>query len=131
MWRRDAGRFDEGELVPRVSVDGRVKRLKGDILHFTYPGGISDQLRQIDAFSTARAELYHRQGRRFNVFQLLLRPYWKFFNTYILRSGFLDGWAGFIISTLSAYHVFVTWAKLWEIQSKASSSSAPKDDAPR
>jgi hypothetical protein len=34
---------------------------------------------------------------------------WDFFSRYILKLGFLDGNAGFIYATLSAYY---TWLKL-------------------
>ena len=37
-----------------------------------------------------------------------------FLRSYILRRGFMDGMAGFILSVMSAYSVFLKYAKLWE-----------------
>jgi hypothetical protein len=37
---------------------------------------------------------------------------------YILKAGFLDGYAGFVISVLDAYSVFARYAKLREIWKK-------------
>ena len=34
----------------------------------------------------------------------------------MLRRGFTDGAAGFVISLLNAYYVFLKLAKLWELQ---------------
>jgi len=128
LYRRGKARFIDNDPHDTIEFSGRTATLKGQIHHHTYPRGISDQLRQIESFSTARAKLLKRRGRRFNIFQLTFRPVWKFFNTYILRAGFLDGLPGFIISALSAYHVFATWAKLWQLESKTASQPDSGDD---
>ncbi len=127
LYRKEKARFIDNDPHDTVEFSGNTAALRGTIHHFTYRG-ISDQLRQINSFSTARAELLRRKGRQFNIFQLLFRPIWKFFNTYILQAGFLDGRAGLIISALSSYHVFVTWAKLWELNSKTSSQPPAGND---
>ena len=123
LYRKAKGRFIDNDPHDTLEFSGTVGRLRGEIQHFTYPNGVTDQLRQINTFSTVRAELYRRQGRRSNLCQMLFRPAWKFFNTYFLRAGFLDGRAGLVISALSAYHVFATWAKLWESDSGATSKT--------
>ncbi len=129
LYKKSKGRFIDNDPHDTLEFSGRAARLDGEIQHYTYPGGIKDQLRQINTFSTARAQLYHRKGRRSGLFQLVFRPWWKFVNTYFLRAGFLDGRAGVVISALSAYHVFSTWAKLWELGAGASSNSSPNDDS--
>jgi hypothetical protein len=48
------------------------------------------------------------------LFNLLVRPKVKFFETYVWKLGFLDGMPGFVISVGAAYSVFLKWAKLWE-----------------
>jgi glycosyltransferase involved in cell wall biosynthesis len=117
LYRKAKGRFLDNDPHDTVELDGRTAKLRGEIEHYTYRD-ISDQLAQIQKFSTTRAEQFMHSGRKFSYLQLLFRPPWKFFNTYILRLGLLDGMAGFIISALSAYHVFVTWAKFWELTRK-------------
>ncbi len=126
LYRKAKGRFIDNDPHDTLEFSGTVGRLHGEIQHFTYPNGISDQLKQINTFSTARAELYRRHGRRSSLFQMLLRPVWKFVNTYFLRGGFLDGRAGLMISALSAYNVFATWAKLWELNSNTTSKTDSK-----
>ena len=34
---------------------------------------------------------------------------------YVLRLGFLDGRAGFVLAALAAYYVFLKYAKVWEM----------------
>ena len=43
-----------------------------------------------------------------------LRPPWRFFSMYVLRLGFLDGRAGFVLARLSAFYTFLKYARLWE-----------------
>ena len=55
-----------------------------------------------------------RKGRRFSLFNLIVKPKVKFIETYFWKRGFLDGLPGLIIAVGAAYSVFLKWAKLWE-----------------
>ena len=50
-----------------------------------------------------------------NVFDL---PFSRFLKSYILKRGFLDGFAGIVVSVLNGYSIFVRYAKLREIWKK-------------
>jgi glycosyltransferase involved in cell wall biosynthesis len=117
LYRKGNGRFIDNDPHDTLELHGATAKLKGEIQHFSYRC-IADQVAQIQRFSTWRAEQYQRSGRKFRYSQMFLRPIWKFWNTYLFRLGLLDGVPGFIISALSAYHVFVTWAKFWELTRK-------------
>ena len=54
-------------------------------------------------------------GRRGEVAGMLFHPPAKFLTMYLLRLGFLDGAAGFIVAALGSYYVFLKYAKLWEL----------------
>ena len=45
---------------------------------------------------------------------LLLRPPARFLRAYVLEGGFRDGVPGLAIAAVSAFHVFLRFAKLWE-----------------
>ena len=94
-------------------VNGKTARLNGEIEHYTYRS-ISDQLSTIDKFSEISADGLFRKGSRFALVKMFFKPPVKFFETYVYKLGFLDGLAGFIISVLSSYYIFVKFAKLWE-----------------
>jgi len=117
LYRKSKGHFIDNDPHDTVELTGPTAKLRGEIQHFSYRS-VADQIAQIQRFSTWRAEQYMRSGRKFHYRQMLLRPIWKFWNTYLFRLGCLDGVPGFIISALSAYHVFVTWAKFWELMKK-------------
>jgi glycosyltransferase involved in cell wall biosynthesis len=94
-------------------VNGKRAKLKGEIEHYTYKD-ISDQLSTIDRFSEIASEGLYRKNSRFALIKMLFKPPAKFFETYVYKLGFLDGLAGFIISVLTTYYIFLKYAKLWE-----------------
>jgi glycosyltransferase involved in cell wall biosynthesis len=115
LFRKDCGHSAGREPHDHVEVDGPVKMLKGRIWHYTYDD-INDQIRQFNRFSTITAEEKFARGVRFSFADLFFRPYWRFFKGYVLRGGFLDGFAGFVIAVLGAVEVFVKYAKLRELE---------------
>jgi glycosyltransferase involved in cell wall biosynthesis len=101
-----------------VEVEGEVARLAGDLHHYSYRS-ISDHLRQIDLFTTIAAREKVAAGRKFRFWRLLLHPVGKVIRMYLLRRGFLDGRAGFVVAILGGYYVFLKYAKHWELERAA------------
>jgi glycosyltransferase involved in cell wall biosynthesis len=90
-----------------------VARLKKPLLHWVFKD-LSDQVATNNRYSSLGAEELEAKGRGMILFNLLVRPKVKFFETYVWKLGFLDGMPGFVISVGAAYSVFLKWAKLWE-----------------
>jgi glycosyltransferase involved in cell wall biosynthesis len=63
-------------------------------------------------------EVEKRGSRRYGICSLLLRPHWKFFDSYIVRGGFRDGKNGLIRAGLTAFYQFVLIAKVMEHRMK-------------
>jgi len=96
--------------------------LPGDLLHYSY-NSVEQHVSQLNRFtSIAAAELALRGRRRVTLFHLLLKPLWKFVHGYVFRLGLLDGFAGLCIAGISAWGVFLKFAKLRTLP--ASSPSA-------
>ena len=84
----------------------------GDALHYSYYS-VEQHVSQLNRFtSIAAEELWLRNKRQVTVFHLLLKPWWKFVHGYFFRLGFLDGFAGLSIALISAWGVFLKFAKL-------------------
>jgi glycosyltransferase involved in cell wall biosynthesis len=96
-------------------VDGPVGEFKGDLYHYSYKD-ISDHLRRIDSYTTISARELHARGKGYALPHMLMNPPARFLRMYLLRLGFLDGMAGFILAALAAYYVFLKYAKLWEMR---------------
>lgn len=95
-----------------------IKRLRGDILHFSY-NTIEEHVAQGNKFSTIAAQSLFERGKKPSWIKVFVNPVWTFIVGYILRRGMLDGAAGFTISILSAHHTFLKYIKLYWLHRKA------------
>jgi len=108
----------EGEYIHEsLVVDGEISKLNGSIRHFTY-NNIRDHLERINLFSDLGAQKLYAADRKCRWYHLAVLPFSGFIKSYLLKAGFLDGFAGFIISALHGYSIFTKYAKLGEIWKK-------------
>ena len=105
------GGIDPHDRVETPEPPGRLT--EGNLEHFTYRS-IDDHLRQMNRFTSVAAEEKLKRGEKASFWDISLRPAFRFFRTYVLQRGFLDGRAGFVIAVLGAYSVFLKYAKLWD-----------------
>ena len=94
--------------------------LEGDILHYSFYT-IKDHLNQVAKFSEIAAQAYFAEGRKSMLLKVWISPAMKFFKMYVLKLGFLDGYAGFVIARISAYANYIKYARLRQLR-KASRS---------
>ena len=114
LYDRRAGAWQGDYVHESVKIPGPMGYLKGELEHYSYRD-LADQFDRINHYTTLAARKMHGQGRRSGFVQLVLQPPAAFLRSYILRWGFLDGTAGFLLSALGAYSVFLKFAKLWEL----------------
>jgi glycosyltransferase involved in cell wall biosynthesis len=108
----------EGEYVhEKLVVQGRVGKLHGSIHHFTYRN-IHEHLARINTFSDLGAQKLYAKEKKARCYHLMVLPFFRFVRAYFWKLGFLDGFAGLVISVLTGYAVFVRYAKLREIWKK-------------
>ncbi len=98
-------------------IDGKIQKLSGSIYHFTYQN-ISDHLDRINKFSDLGAQKLYVQRKKCRWYHLVFLPFFRFAKSYFLKAGFLDGFAGFVISALNGYSIFIRYSKLKEIWKK-------------
>jgi len=117
LFRREKGRFTENNVHEQLRVDGVVRELRHDLLHYTDPD-LQHYFAKFNRYTSLAAEDLYAAGRSRRLYDLLVRPWFQFFKMYILRLGFLDGLQGFILSVVSSAYVFTKYAKLWELRRK-------------
>jgi glycosyltransferase involved in cell wall biosynthesis len=115
LYDRRAGRWNGRQVHESVDLSGAPGLLRNDLQHLAYRN-ISHHLATIDRYTTLAAAEWLAQGRRTNVLEALVHAKFAFFRNFILRGGIRDGAAGFLVSTLNSYYVFLKFAKLWELQ---------------
>jgi glycosyltransferase involved in cell wall biosynthesis len=107
-----------GRVHERAEVRGVVGRLKANLFHFPYKGSIVGQIRTMNNFTTLQAEDLYEKGKRYHLFLILFRPFFKFLEIYFFKLGFLDGLAGLIIAGTFSYSMFVRYIKLRELDTR-------------
>jgi glycosyltransferase involved in cell wall biosynthesis len=115
LYDRRAGAWQGGRVHESVRVEGGPGQLRGELQHYSFRD-LSEQIDRLNHYSTLAARQMHEDGRRAGLFDLAVHPWAAFVRNYVLRRGFLDGSAGFIISVVNAYGVFLKFAKLRELQ---------------
>ncbi len=113
LFRRGRGRFEGTNPHGRAVVAGECVRLEGDLEHYSYKD-LADQIERVQAFSSVEAVELERRGRRARISDIVLRPAARFLRAYVQKRGFLDGFPGFVVAAVTAFHVFLKYAKLWE-----------------
>ena len=104
----------KGQLHERIELEqgAKVAKLKGDILHY-YSYNVRQHLDQVNRYTDIYMNEMWRKGKKTSVLAVVVKPPFRFFKTYILQRGFLDGFNGLFIAGLSSYTVFLKYAKLY------------------
>jgi glycosyltransferase involved in cell wall biosynthesis len=113
LFKKSKGHFNEKLVHESVVLSGKRGRIQVPMLHYTYPN-IETHIRKIDTYSECWAEDKARQGKQGTLTSTLLHTGIKFFNTYFIKLGFLDGKTGFVLSVNAALSVYMKHLKLWE-----------------
>ena len=124
--RKDRVQWGGEEPHARLEVEGRIGRLKADLLHYSNES-IDRLIAKIEPYSNAFVEASKKSGRRARWIDLLCRPVWRFIRGYVLKGGFLDGIPGYYIAWANAFTVATRYTKLRTVdQEPALNETKPK-----
>ena len=93
---------------------GRTRKLPGHILHYPYRD-LSEHVEKINYYTRKAAEEMYSAGKNSGLGRALAHALGYFLRLYVLRLGFLDGRAGFMLALNSAYYGFLKYAHLMDI----------------
>ena len=113
--RRRGGWRGTREVHEAASVDGDVRTLKGDLIHYPYRS-LEQQLLKTQRYARMMAEHDFARGKRATLGKLIVSPAWRFWRGYVLRGGFLDGWHGLVYAYVRANYVRQKTIMLWMLQ---------------
>ncbi|MBV8810264.1 MAG: glycosyltransferase family 2 protein [Acidobacteriaceae bacterium] len=100
-----------GEFVHEtVKITGSIGHLNSNLLHFTCDS-LSQHVRTMDSYTTLAAQEIAAREKNVPLSKLLFDPPWTFFQTYVLKLGFLDGVEGLTIAYMAAFYNYVKYAK--------------------
>ena len=118
LYDRRAGRWSDRRVHESVEIREAPGRLRHELQHYAYRD-VSHHLSTMDRYTTLAAEDWMARGKRTTVLAPVVHAHFAFLRNYILRGGIRDGAAGFLVSALNSYYVFLKHLKLWELQRAA------------
>lgn len=113
LYDRTRGRYPDAWVHEEVALDGEAGWLAGRLRHTPYRD-VAHHLDKIDAYTTQGARQYLERGGRAPLLNLLFHPPFRFLRMYVAQGGVRDGYPGLVLCLLSAYSVFLKYAKAWE-----------------
>ncbi len=90
----------------------KISQLKNFINHYPHQT-LKEFINKVNYYSSLRALELKLKNKKANIFQIIYYPFLKFFYTYFILLGFLDGVEGFVYSFLMSFYSFLTRGKLY------------------
>lgn len=119
LFRKSKCRYVADKKVHEtLAVNGSIGVFNNKLLHFSVSDYDSYKDKMIHYGDLKGQELFNK-GKKFSVFTQYLKSAFKFFKTYFLRLGFLDGKEGLQLSVLQTLSVFETYESLKKEQLKS------------
>lgn len=100
-----------GDVHEKLHIDGSIGNLKNFMIHYTYKG-LFHLLQKKDSYSWFQANTSFKRGKKATYFHLFFKPLYRFFSSYILKRGFMDGIPGLALASINAYGVFSRYVKI-------------------
>jgi len=117
LFQRDR-RFVEKRVHEGLEPVADVGRLVHPLEHTPYRD-LAHHVRKLVLYAEWGALDMRDAGRRTRVWDLVLRPPWQFFRTYVLQLGVLEGWRGLVLCGLAGVSVYLKYARLWDLHQRA------------
>ncbi len=116
LGKKGVGKW-EGKVHEEWEVKGNIGKLKNPIMHFPHKT-FQEFLKEINFYTTVRAEELYKKGAKANFLSILLYPLGKFLFNFLLKLGFIDGMPGLIVALAMSFHSFLVRGKLWLLWQK-------------
>ncbi len=110
LYSKGAKRWGPQRIHPKLELHGLRRRLNTPMVHYV-DRNISDMLRRLDRYTTARAQDLRESGD-IGTFSLNLRRIFsRFWKCYVAREGYREGPYGFLIALMAALYPILSYLK--------------------
>jgi len=116
--RKDSLKGWYGSLHETARVTGVIADLSGAIYHDTHRN-LTEMVSKTNEWSVEEAKLRFNAGhppmRTWRFIRVMVTAFWSY---YVVQGGWRVGTVGLIESVYQSFSMFITYAKLWELQDK-------------
>ena len=113
LYRREVAQF-AGIIHESLKFPGQPGRLPGDLLHYTVRS-FAEHEANVERYTALAARQMYEAGKRNWQGAMWLATPWSWFQNFILRGGFMDGYRGALIAKMAARAVRLKYAKLGKL----------------
>lgn len=115
LFDRRKARWGGGQLHEHIVIQkgATTSHLTGDLLHYSY-ANIADHLERMNRYTDIMAAEAAAKGKKVSLPKMIIGPIWHFWQRYLFKGGFLDGYMGLVVAVMSAYYKFLKYAKTRE-----------------
>jgi len=113
LFNKNFGDFSRDTVHEKVELNGELKKLKGELLHYSYLN-IEQYFKKFNSYTTKAATALYDEGKkgRSPVTIVLSFPIY-FFKNYFVNRNFLNGIPGFLWALFSSLYPIIKYFKLW------------------
>lgn len=126
LFRKDKLKGWQGKIHESPVVEGEIGELEGFLLHYTHRD-LASMVKKTIEWSKVEAELRfkasHPKMTLWRFPRVMLTAFW---DSYVRQGGWKIGTVGLIESIYQAFSIFITYARLWELQQKSKTSASAK-----
>jgi glycosyltransferase involved in cell wall biosynthesis len=102
----------KGVVHETIAANGKLGFFKNKIEHYSYKN-YDHYISKMNHYGALRGNQFYEEGRKVNLYHILVKPPARFIIHYFIRRGFLDGFPGYVFAKTQSYGVYTKYLKLW------------------
>lgn len=110
LFTKGAKVWGNQRIHPELTLTGERRWLTARMVHHV-DRTISDMIRRLDRYTTARAQDMRERGSTESFGRNFRRLFTRFFKCYVRRKGYREGYYGFLIALFAAIWPMLAWLK--------------------
>jgi glycosyltransferase involved in cell wall biosynthesis len=125
FFRTGTAYYENRRVHSVLHTTGETPILDHPIEHYMVDRSFDEYAFRLAKYGYWNAAQCWQDGDRTSAIEVMVRPAWRFFRTYILQLGILDGSTGIVFCLLQSYSTYMKFAILWGWQTNESRGIPP------
>jgi hypothetical protein len=113
LFRRGTAYYENRRVHSLLRTTGETPILRHSMIHHMVDRSFDEYAFRLAKYGFWGAAQCWRDGERSSFLDVVWRPAWRFFRTYLLQRGILDGYRGLVFCLLQAFGTYMKCAILW------------------
>ncbi|MBN1622511.1 MAG: glycosyltransferase family 2 protein [Endomicrobiales bacterium] len=109
LFKKTSATYRE-EIHEKLEIRGGTAYLQNPMVHRNYQT-ISEYLKKLNSYTDLEVKKMVKNNEKVTWLQIIFKPAIRFFWTYFIKLGFMDGYAGFLMSGLGSVYMFMKYIK--------------------